>query len=68
MKRLIFLTIILGMLLSLGAQESFVEQSLVINIEVPVRVFDDGTFIEDLTKKDFQIFEEGKEQKNLGSA
>ncbi len=63
MKRFLLLAVSLTLSMSLSAQESFVEQSLVINIEVPVRVFKDGTFIEDLTKKDFKIFEEGKEQK-----
>lgn len=63
MKRSILLVCILSLAVNLGAQESFVEQSLVINIEVPVRVFQDGQFIEDLGRKDFQIFEEGREQK-----
>lgn len=63
MKRLICVVFFLGLVVGLHPQESFIEQSLVVNIEVPVRVFDNGTFIEDLKKKDFQIFEEGKEQK-----
>jgi hypothetical protein len=58
-----YLFVFLGLVVGLHPQESFIEQSLVVNIEVPVRVFDDGAFIEDLKKKDFQIFEDGKEQK-----
>jgi len=62
MKRFIFLVAIMSLVLNLGSQESFIEQSLVINIEVPVRVFDNDIFIEDLKKSDFQIFENGKQQ------
>jgi VWFA-related protein len=39
------------------------EEDLVINIEVPVRVFCQGDFVENLTIKDFEIFEEDKAQK-----
>ena len=39
------------------------EQTVVINIEVPVRVFQGGTFIETLTIDDFEILEEGVPQK-----
>jgi hypothetical protein len=39
------------------------EQSVVVNIEVPVRVFQKGIFIENLTIDDFEIFEEGSPQK-----
>ena len=46
-----------------AAQQAFVKQSLVVNIEVPVRVFDGSTFVGDLTIKDFEIFENGKLQK-----
>ena len=44
-------------------QQSFIEQSLVINIEVPVRVFQGNRFIENLTIKDFEITEEGVPQR-----
>jgi hypothetical protein len=47
----------------LAQQQSFEEQSLVLNIEVPVRVFQDNTFLTDLTAKDFELFEDGVEQK-----
>ena len=39
------------------------EQAVVINIEVPVRVFQGGTFVEDLTIDDFEILEEGIPQR-----
>ena len=35
------------------------EEAVVVNIEVPVRVFQDGEFVEDLTIEDFEILEEG---------
>jgi VWFA-related protein len=35
----------------------------VTNIEVPVRVFDGERFVDDLTLKDFEVFENGKPQK-----
>jgi len=44
-------------------QQSFIEQSLVINVEVPVRVYKGNTFINDLSIKDFQLFDDGIKQK-----
>jgi hypothetical protein len=44
-------------------QQSFIEQSFVINVEVPVRVFKGNTFIDDLTIKDFELFDDGIKQK-----
>ncbi len=44
-------------------QQSFIEQSLVINVEVPVRVYKGNTFVNDLSIKDFEVFEEGIKQK-----
>jgi VWFA-related protein len=65
-KILLFVTLTL-LCLSLFSQqvsqESFVEESLVINVEVPVRVFKGKTFIDDLTLKDFEILEDGIPQK-----
>jgi hypothetical protein len=43
--------------------KAFKEVSLVVNIEVPVRVYDDSTFVDNLTIKDFELFEEGVSQK-----
>jgi hypothetical protein len=44
-------------------EEAFKEMSLVVNIEVPVRVYTGSTFVDDLTIKDFEILEEGIPQK-----
>lgn len=44
-------------------QQSFTEQALVINVEVPVRVFKGATFIDDLTINDFELLEDGIPQK-----
>lgn len=43
--------------------QQITEESTVINIEVPVRVFQDGDFVENLTIDDFEIFEQGIPQK-----
>jgi hypothetical protein len=39
------------------------EQATVINIEVPVRVFQNGNFVENLTIDDFEVWEEGIPQR-----
>ncbi len=64
MRKFIFVSmcLLLG-LATFPQQQSFIEQSLVINIEVPVRVFDGSRFVDDLTLNDFEIFEDGVEQK-----
>ena len=48
--------------LSLFSQQ-IIEESIVINVEVPVRVFKAGTFVDNLTIDDFEVFEEGILQK-----
>lgn len=48
--------------LSLSSQQ-IIEESIVINVEVPVRVFKAGTFVDNLTIDDFEVFEEGIPQK-----
>jgi len=64
MKKPIVFLCLLSLILPAAAQESaFVKQSLVINIEIPVRVFDKDNFIDNLTIKDFVVFEEGIKQK-----
>lgn len=45
------------------AQQILQEISQVINIEVPVRVFKSGDFVDDLTIKDFEVLEDGVPQK-----
>jgi hypothetical protein len=61
------LRIILALLLLgcgvLFAQQILQEISQVINIEVPVRVFKSGHFVDDLTIKDFEVLEDGVPQK-----
>jgi hypothetical protein len=47
--------------LALFAQE-IQHETIVVNIEVPVRVFDKGRFVENLTVDDFEIYEDGKPQ------
>ncbi len=44
-------------------QQSFTEQALVINVEVPVRVFQGAVFIDDLTIDDFELLEDGIPQR-----
>ena len=39
------------------------EETLVINVEIPVRVFTGNTFVDNLTIEDFEIYEDGKLQK-----
>ncbi len=39
------------------------EQAIVINIEVPVRVYKGNRFIDNLTIDDFEVYEDGKPQK-----
>lgn len=66
MKKLILLALVFfwGFVLSAYPQEeAFKEVSLVVNIEVPVRVYDDSTFVDDLIIDDFEILEEGISQK-----
>jgi len=62
MKKALWLPVILAGCFSLFPQQ-VTEESVVINIEVPVRVFEEGRFIDDLTIKDFTVFEDGKSQK-----
>ncbi len=45
------------------AQQTFIEQSLVVNIEVPVRVFSGSDFVDHLTIDDFEVYEDGIRQK-----
>jgi hypothetical protein len=62
MKKAFFLTTVL--ILSLAAYSQQInQQSLVINIEVPVRVYKGGAFVDNLTINDFEILEDGVPQK-----
>jgi VWFA-related protein len=46
-----------------SAQEKIQHDELVVNIEVPVRVFKGGAFIDNLSIDDFEVYEDGKLQK-----
>jgi hypothetical protein len=61
LKRIIFAFFIAGLSLVVLAQE-ISHESIVINIEVPVRVFKSNRFVNDLTINDFIIYEDGKLQ------
>lgn len=63
MKRMLLLTSVVILSFTLFSQEIFIKQSLVVNVEVPVRVFQAGKFIENLTLEDFEIYEDGVPQK-----
>jgi VWFA-related protein len=63
MKKTAIFVLALGLSLPVFSQESFVEQSLVLNVEVPVRVFQGPAFVNNLTIEDFEIFEDGVPQK-----
>lgn len=62
MKKQILMLGILALSLTLLAQE-ITHETLVVNIEVPVRVFKGGQFIDNLTIDDFEVYEDGKLQK-----
>jgi len=64
MKRSIFFFIALALCLFAVAQQ-ITHETTVINIEVPVRVFDKEKFIDHLTIDDFELYENGKLQNIL---
>jgi hypothetical protein len=61
MKTIILLAVPVILSLSLFAQQ-VAEESMVINIEVPVRVFQGNEFVDSLTIKDFEVLEDGVPQ------
>jgi hypothetical protein len=63
MKKIIVISCFLLLNITFFPQEAFKEVSLVVNIEVPVRVYDKSKFVDNLTIKDFEILEEGSPQK-----
>ncbi|MBC8358475.1 MAG: hypothetical protein ISS41_06985 [Candidatus Aminicenantes bacterium] len=63
MKKTLLITALVILSISVFSQEIFIKQSVVINIEVPVRVFKSGAFIDNLTINDFEVFEDGIPQK-----
>jgi hypothetical protein len=66
MRRSLLGGLALALPLGLLAQQLAHEAS-VINIEVPVRVYRDGRFVDDLTLADFEIIEEGVPQPPLAA-
>lgn len=62
LKKIILSAAIAALSLVLFAQE-LTHESLVINIEIPVRVFKGSTFVDNLTIEDFEVYEDGKLQK-----
>lgn len=62
MKKLIAITITLVLAVILSAQE-IRHEAIAINVEVPVRVFKGGVFIDDLVIGDFDLYENGVKQK-----
>jgi hypothetical protein len=63
MKKLIIIAAIAILGLSVFSQQvsdqKIAEETMVINVEVPVRVFLGNRFVEDLTLNDFEVFEDG---------
>jgi VWFA-related protein len=53
---------VLALSLILFTQE-IQHETIVVNIEVPVRVFKGGKFVDELTVDDFEVYEDGKSQK-----
>jgi VWFA-related protein len=62
LKKSILIIGALSLSLSVFSQQ-LSHETLVINIEVPVRVFKGNTFVENLTIDDFEVYEDGKVQK-----
>jgi len=59
----IFLLICILVLSFLVFSQEIQEESIVVNIEVPVRVFKGDTFVGDLSIDDFEVLEDGVPQK-----
>ena len=62
-KFLLLAFVVLLGIISAFPQEAFKEVSLVVNIEIPVRVYESSKFVDNLTIDDFEIWEEGISQK-----
>jgi hypothetical protein len=62
MKKEIFAVLIAAFCLTFSSQQ-IQEERVVINVEVPIRVFEGATFIDNLTIDDFEVYEDGKLQK-----
>ena len=62
MKKPVLLFGVLALSLILFTQE-IQHETIVVNIEVPVRVFKGGKFVDELAVDDFEVYEDGKPQK-----
>ncbi|MFC2168444.1 hypothetical protein ACFLRW_05605 [Acidobacteriota bacterium] len=62
MKKQILVILLASFCLVFSAHQ-IQEQSIVINVEIPTRVFDGNTFVDNLTIDDFEIYEDGQPQK-----
>jgi hypothetical protein len=62
MKKQILLILLVSVCFIFSTQQ-IQEESIVINVEVPTRVFERNTFVDNLTIDDFEIYEDGKLQK-----
>ena len=62
-KIVLILLIVTGALVTLSLFSQERHESVVVNIEIPVRVFKGNTFIDNLSIDDFEIYEGGKLQK-----
>jgi len=62
LKRFLLLSYLFLLAITVFSQQ-IAEEAVVINIEVPVRVFQDGIFIENLSLDDFEILEDGTLQR-----
>jgi len=64
MKKQLLIPLVLTAAIGLiFATQQFQEESIVINVEVPTRIFDGNTFVDTLTIDDFELYEDGKLQK-----
>ncbi len=59
------ISILIGLLIlpSLGVLQEIQHETSVVNVEVPIRVYDEGVFVNDLTINDLEVFEDGVPQK-----
>ena len=62
MKKQILIILIAALCFTFSSSQ-IQEERLVINVEIPVRVFEGTTFVDNLTIEDFEIYEDGKLQK-----
>jgi hypothetical protein len=62
MKKQILITLIAALCFTFSSYQ-IQEERLVINVEIPVRVFEGNTFVDNLTIEDFEVYEDGKLQK-----